>query len=144
MTQPHALQPKKGSRRAPHVVGRGHGSGWGTTAGRGTKGQRARTGGRRGLKLFGLKASLQSIPKLRGFHSQAKKPVTITLTQLQRRGDGDTMITPAQLAAWGLIRTERTAVKIVGNVLEKKLSVSGIPVSAGARKAIEAAGGSVA
>lgn len=144
MTQPHVLKPKKGSRTAPHVVGRGHGSGWGTTAGRGTKGQRARTGGRRGLKLFGLKASIQSIPKLRGFQSLAGKAVTVTLTQLQRRYDDGTMVTPATLVEHGFVRTQRTRAKIVGNKIDKKISVSGIPVSAGARTAIEAAGGSVA
>ncbi len=144
MTQPHSLKPKKGTRRASHAVGRGHGSGMGTTAGRGTKGQRARSGGRRGLVLFGLKASIQTLPKLRGFHSLQTKAVTITLAQLRARLGDDTIVTSELLKKWGLVRTQKTRAKIVGNATDKKMSVTGIAISAGARKAIEAAGGSVA
>lgn len=62
--------PKKGSRTKKFRVGRGYATGRGTTAGRGTKGQRARTpGGRKRLKLKGLKQMLLAFPKSRGFNS---------------------------------------------------------------------------
>lgn len=138
------LKSAHGARRTAGTVGRGHGSGWGTTAGRGTKGQRARSGGRRGLALFGSKTLIQSLPKLRGFKSLAKKATTITLSQLQRAFADGTIITPKELVAAHLIVGEKSPVKLVGNIkLEKKFTVSGIPASAGARTAIEAAGGSV-
>lgn len=138
------LQSAHGARRTAGTVGRGHGSGWGTTAGRGTKGQRARSGGRRGLALFGSKTLIQSVPKLRGFQSLKKKPTTITLSRLQAAFADGTIITLKELAAARLIAGEKTAAKLVGNIkLEKKFTISGIPASAGARTAIEAAGGSV-
>lgn len=144
MLQGHSMKPKHGARRKRDALGRGSSSGSGTTAGRGTKGQRARSGSRKGLMLFGSKTLIQSIPKLRGFKSMAKKPVSITLQQLQKHFADGTIVTTAELVKVSLIKTEKTPLKIVGNVkVEKKLTLQNLAVSAGAKSAIEAAGGTV-
>ncbi|MCX6781252.1 MAG: 50S ribosomal protein L15 [Candidatus Magasanikbacteria bacterium] len=140
----NSLQPKHGARKTKRVLGRGHGTGLGTTAGRGSKGQRARSGGRHGLIVFGSKSLIQSMPKLRGFKSLAKKAITITLDQLQRTFADGTIITGEELVIGDLIVTPKTRVKIVGNTkLDKKFTIDGVAISAGAKAAIEAAGGTV-
>lgn len=138
------FKSKQGARKKPGVLGRGHGSGWGTTAGRGSKGQRARSGSRKGLKIFGSKNLIQSLPKLRGFKSLNTKAVSITLAQLQRAFADGTIITRDELVKASLLTSPKLSAKIVGNTsVEKKFTVSGIPTSAGAKSAIEAAGGTV-
>lgn len=140
----HSIKSKHGARRTSAAVGRGHGSGLGTTAGRGQKGQRARSGGRHKLAYFGSKALIASMPKLRGFKSQHAKDVTITLNQLQRAFADGTIVTKEELLKAKLLVTAKKQPKIVGNTkLEKKFTISGIPTTAGAKAAIEAAGGSV-
>lgn len=142
MLLPHSVQPRNGARKKGRCLGRGHGTGLGTTAGRGTKGQRARSGGRKGLKMFGSKAMMLSMPKLRGFKSFNKKQHTISLLQLQRLCEDGTIVSAAFLKDKGVI-SGRTTAKIVGVKIEKKITVQGLAVSMGAKKAIEAAGGSV-
>lgn len=140
----HSIKPKHGARQTKAVVGRGHGSGLGTTAGRGTKGQRARSGGRHKLKFFGSKTLIQSMPKMRGFKSQHAKLVAISLDQLQRAFADGTIVTREELAKASLIARPTTLAKIVASAkLDKKFTISGIPTTAGAKAAIEAAGGSV-
>ena len=147
MLHGHLIKPKHGARKKPHVLGRGASSGSGTTAGRGTKGQRARSGGRHGLAMKGSKHMIQSIPKQRGFKALTKKVVAVSVTQLQRQFADGTIITRSELVGAKIIRTERTVVKIVGAKLnaklEKKFTVKQIPVTPGAKKMLEAAGGSV-
>lgn len=140
----HSIKPKHGARRTSAAVGRGHGSGLGTTAGRGQKGQRARSGGRHKLAFFGSKSLIQSMPKLRGFKSQHAKDVTITLAQLQRTFADGTIVTKEELVNSKLLVSAKKQAKIVGNIkLEKKFTISGIATTEGAKAAIEAAGGSV-
>ncbi len=140
----HSIKSKHGARRTSAAVGRGHGSGLGTTAGRGQKGQRARSGGRHKLKFFGSKGLIQSMPKMRGFKSPHVKIVTITTAQLQREFADGTIITAAELKKVGLIARVSVKAKIVGNTkLEKKFTLTGIPTTAGAKAALEAAGGAV-
>ena len=140
----HTLSASEGSRTKSFRVGRGNGSGRGKTAGRGTKGQRSRSGGRNKLRLKGLKQMLLSFPKNRGFKSRYDKARTITLAQLEVLADG-ALVSPETLRRAGLVlRTDRS-VKIVGNEgLTKKLTVRGVLVTAGAKAAIEKAGGKVA
>lgn len=76
------LKPAVGSKHCPKKVGRGNASGHGTYSCRGGKGQTARSGGGRGLKLRGFKALMQSTPKLGGFRSLNLKPATIALSVL--------------------------------------------------------------
>lgn len=137
------LAPKFGSRSKRFRIGRGPGSGRGKTAGKGTKGQKSRTGGSHKLKLKGLKQMLLSFPKNRGFKSRYAKVAVIPLKRLSAFGTGDE-VTLETLRAKGMIgRTDREA-KIIGKgLLEMKLTVSGVSVTAGAKEAIEKAGGTV-
>ncbi len=139
----HTLAPRKGARTASFRIGRGISSGRGKTAGRGTKGQRARTGGRKGLALKGMKQMLLSFPKLRGFQSRFPSIATVPLRALESFPEG-AVVTLETLRKAGLIHRADRGAKIVGNgVYAKKVTLRGIMISAGARAAIEKAGGSV-
>lgn len=131
--------------RSKKRLGRGHGSGRGKTAGRGTKGQKAR--GTIPPHFEGGQLSvMKRLPYLRGKQrnkSQNEKPVTVTtgsLSVFPAKSD----VTVASLKKAGLIATRATLVKILtGGTLNVALTVS-VPCSASARKAIEKAGGNVA
>ncbi len=140
----HTLAPNPGSRTKTFRVGRGAGSGSGKTAGRGTKGQRSRAGGRNKLRLKGMKQMLLSFPKMRGFRSYQSKAKSISLAQLETLNDG-TVVTLEGLRNVGLANRSVLAAKIVGNSgLTKKLVIGrGILLTTGAKAAIEKAGGSV-
>ena len=142
MIKLHQLKPYKGSRRRKKVIGRGLGSGHGTYSGRGGKGQRARKSGnvRPGFE-GGRQPLIRQVPKLRGFKSHHAKAFVVSLTQLNKFADGD-IITIAKLMEKKLV-TAKGPVKILGGgELKKKLEVH-LPVSAGAKAAIEKAGGKV-
>jgi large subunit ribosomal protein L15 len=140
----HELQPFPGSKKRAKRVGRGHGSGHGTTATRGTKGQRARSGVS-GLKIRGLRQTLRRIPKLRGFKSIHPKPLIVNVGVLSATFENGTIITPRLCAQKKLINLEKgtkNEVKILGmGDMAKKLTVQGFTVSQGAREKIEKAGG---
>ena len=139
----NSLKPKHGSRKASFRIGRGEGSGLGKTSGRGSKGQKARSGGRHGLKRLGMRHMLLSFPKVRGFRSRYDKAETISLKRLEVFETGAN-VTMKELRKKGLVTRAAKAVKIVGNeAISKKLKVSGVATSASAKAAIEAAGGSV-
>ena len=138
----HTLAPQAGARTKSFRVGRGHGSGRGKTAGRGTKGQRSRSGGRNKLKMKGMKQMLLSFPKWRGFQSRYDKARAIRVEDLSVFADG-ARVTMATLRQMGLInRSNRSAKIVAGGSLSKKLTIA-IPVTAGAKSAIEAAGGMI-
>lgn len=143
MIKLHELKVFKGSRKRRKVVGRGLGSGHGTFSGRGAKGQNARkSGGVRPGFEGGRQPLIRQIPKLRGFTSRAAKMNAVSLTQLNKLEDG-AIVTVKSLSAAGIVRNEGPA-KILGTgVLKKKLTVK-VPTTAGARAAIEKAGGTVA
>ncbi|MEK7139549.1 MAG: uL15 family ribosomal protein, partial [Patescibacteria group bacterium] len=82
------LKPAAGSKHRAKRVGRGNASGHGTYSTRGMKGQRARSGSRKGLKLKGMKARLLTIPKKRGFNSPYPKHQIINVSDLNRLADG--------------------------------------------------------
>jgi large subunit ribosomal protein L15 len=137
------LKPAPGSRRKYKRVGRGNASGKGTTAGRGTKGQRARQGGRKGLRQLGQKWATQATPKLAGFKAVHAKAVALSSSALNKFSSGDT-ITVSTLVKTGLVPGWAKSVKIVdGGKITKKVSLRGIAASAGIKKQLEAAGGSV-
>lgn len=141
---PQTIHPGKGARRSSKRVGRGNGSQKGTTAARGTKGQRARSGGRSRTKILGFRQSLLKIPKNRGFKSLQEKPLTITLAVLLRVVEDGVTVTPAFLREKGIITGTVKDVKIVGNgVVTKKIMVKDCLASKGAVAAIEKAGGTV-
>ena len=140
----HDLVPQKGSRKNLRRVGRGTGSGQGKTAGKGTKGQLARSGP--GLPAWfegGQMPLHMRLPKLRGFKNRRRiEFVAVNVSQLETYAV-DGKVTPETLAAKGLI--EPTAmVKVLGNGdLGAKLEVHAHRASATARQKIESAGGSV-
>lgn len=139
----HTVKPAKGSTRDRRRVGRGNASGMGTYSTRGSKGQRARSGGRSGLKLKGMKRIIVSLPKLGGFISRHKKPGEVQLTALIAHFADGATITKKALRAKGLIDVRDRNVKIIGaGAVGKKFTVIGMTASQPARAAIEQAGGS--
>lgn len=142
----HELQPAPGSVRARKRLGRGHGSGTGTTAGKGTKGQKARTG--KDLSPFFEGGQLplhRRLPTKRGFTNIFKTGYQlINLEHLGGFASGSE-VTPESLAEAGLIRHVQRPVKILGRgEVNAALAVKVHKVSASARGKIEAAGGTVA
>lgn len=137
----HTL-PNSGNK-SRRRVGRGNAS-RGTYSGRGMKGQRSRSGGRRGLKLRGLKQTFMHVPKQHGFKSLAPHTQGVNLKQLEKAfTDGDT-VNAASLVKARCITTVTRPVKILGTgTLSKKLTIHVNGVSAVAKAAIEKAGGSV-
>ena len=120
----HTLKPAAGSRHVRNRVGRGQGTGNGKTAGRGHKGQKARSGGGVRLGFEGGQTPLfRRIPK-RGFTNINRKEYAIVnLSDLNRFEDGVT-VTPALLIESGVIKKELAGVKILGNgTVESKVTV---------------------
>jgi large subunit ribosomal protein L15 len=137
----HTLKPKKGARKNPKRVGRGLGS-TGSYSGRGVKGQRARSGGRAGLKLKGLRPLMLSTPKKRGFISPKARPVVLNIGDLAHEFINGATVSPKILLKKGMIADASAGVKILGKgVLGIKLTVEGCFLSAAAKQKIEAVGG---
>ena len=148
----HSLRPPAGSRRPRKRVGRGQGSGFGKTAGRGQKGAGARSGNKRKAGYEGGQIPLHMrLRKLRGPHMKKSMPFEpfrtrtqpVNLADLNRFEDGAD-VTPDTLRGHGLATRKRIPVKILGRgELERKsLKVTAHAFSASAREKIEAAGGS--
>jgi large subunit ribosomal protein L15 len=137
------LKPAAGSTQSRKRIGRGPGSGIGKTSGKGHKGHKARTHGQTNPGFEGGQMPMyRRLPK-RGFTNPFKvTAVPINLARLTAVSGGD--ITPATLAAAGLISGPDQVVKILGTgEAARAYAVRGVPVSASARAKIEAAGGSV-
>ena len=138
----HELSPAEGSTKEVKRIGRGHGSGQGKTAGKGHKGQNARSGGgvRPGFE-GGQTALARRIPK-RGFNNIfATKYTTINVSALEMFVDG-TVVDTELLKASGLVKKTLDGVKILGNgELTKNLTVKAAAFSASAKEKIEKAGG---
>lgn len=144
MTLTPATISSKRIKKNVKRVGRGNGSGKGTYSGRGGKGQRARSGGKKGLLKKAFKAQLQKIPKVRGFHTIAIKPETVSLTTLNRLAESGVEITPFYLKQKGVIKDARNGAKIVATgTLTKKITVKNCFASKSAINAIEKAGGTL-
>lgn len=140
----NTLKPAKGSRKVRVRVGRGIGSGLGKTAGRGHKGQFARSGkGKVKAGFEGGQMPMQRrLPKV-GFRSKMARDVCeVLLYQLDGLKAG--VIDFAVLKEAGLIQTRATRVKIVKRgEIKRAITLKGVAITAGAKVAIEAAGGSV-
>jgi large subunit ribosomal protein L15 len=138
----HELKAAEGTRKNRNRVGRGPSSGNGKTAGRGHKGQKARSGGgvRPGFE-GGQMPLFQRLPK-RGFTNINRKEYAIVnLDKLNRFEDG-TEVTPELLLEEGVVSKLNAGIKVLGNgAIEKKLTVKAHKFSASAKEAIEAAGG---
>ncbi len=137
----HDLKPPAGSKRPRHRVGRGIGGKGGKTAGRGTKGQGARNTIKAGFEGGQLPLA-QRVPKLKGFNNPFRVSYAVVNLDTQERFEGPDA-TPATLVASGLVR-KGALVKVLGRgELHHPLRVEAHAVSASARAAIEAAGGTI-
>jgi large subunit ribosomal protein L15 len=143
----HNLRKFNNSRRKTKRVGRGLGSSHGTYSTRGMKGQRARSGGSKGLKLKGIKQMLLRIPKVKGEKSIHAKALAVNVKDLERAFVSGDLINPKSLLAKGLINlriSKPQKVKILGTgILSKQLKIENCLVSASARAIIEKAGGTI-
>lgn len=140
----HELRPAEGAKKSPKRIGRGAGSGWGKTAGKGQKGQNSRSGGgvRPGFE-GGQMPLYRRLPK-RGFTNIfAKEYTCINVDRLNIFEDG-TEVTPELLREIGMAKKVNDGIKILGNGnIEKKLTVKANKISKAAAEKIEAAGGKV-
>jgi large subunit ribosomal protein L15 len=142
--QLNSIKPAEGSKKPRRRVGRGIGSGLGKTAGRGHKGQKSRAGGFHKVGFEGGQMPLQRRLPKRGFKSAALRyNGEVTLAELQVLGADEVDL--LTLKAAGLVREIVRSVKVIkSGELSRKVVLKGIGATAGAKAAIEAAGGSVA
>jgi len=140
----NTIQPASGAKHARRRVGRGIGSGLGKTAGRGHKGQKSRAGGYHKVGFEGGQMPMQRRLPKRGFKSALLKyNAEINLTQLQLLAVDEVDL--AVLKQAGLVGQMIKVVKVIkSGELSKKVVLTGVGATAGAKAAIEAAGGSVA
>ncbi len=144
------LRPAPGSHKAERRVGRGHGSGRGKTAGRGTKGQKARTGGHVHRAFNGGQTRLSKrLPFVRGLgnsNTPFRDEYTIINVESLDPFEPGSQVRPEDLVAQGLMTTAQSKglIKILGNgEIDRALTVHAHKFSASARAKIEAAGGSI-
>jgi large subunit ribosomal protein L15 len=140
----NTIKPSAGSKHAKRRVGRGIGSGLGKTAGRGHKGQKSRSGGYHKVGFEGGQMPLQRRLPKRGFKSHLLKyNAEVSLTDLERLGAAEVDILTLKQA--GLVGELIKVVKVIkSGELKAKVVLKGVGATAGAKAAIEAAGGSVA
>ena len=140
----NSIQPAAGAKHAKRRVGRGIGSGLGKTAGRGHKGQKSRAGGYHKVGFEGGQMPLQRRLPKRGFKSASLKfNAEITLSQLDKLGLDSVDLLALKQA--GLVGEIAKVVKVIkSGALTKAVKLNGIGATAGAKAAIEAAGGSLA
>ena len=136
------LKPAEGSRQSDNFRrGRGHGSGNGKTAGKGHKGQKARSGAKRPGFEGGQMPLYRRLPK-RGFTNRNTLDIEAINVSALERFDNDTEVTIDTLIETGIIKSVKDGVKILGNgELTKKLTVKANAFSEGAKAKIEAVGG---
>ena len=139
----HELSPVAGSKKDVKRIGRGHGSGWGKTSGKGHKGQKARSGGSIRPGFEGGQMPLQRRGPKRGFNNIfRKKIVALNVNQLDSKFDNGAVVDAEALKNAGLVKNSFDGIKILGNgELTKSLTVKVDAFSESAKKAIEEAGG---
>lgn len=140
----HEMKYNEGARKQRKRIGRGHGSGNGKTAGKGHKGQNARSGGGVAIGFEGGQTPLyKRIPK-RGFTNFTRKEYAIINVEDLNVFENGVEVTPELLMEAGILKKLLCGVKVLGNgTLEKKLTVKCHKVSKSAQAAIEKAGGKV-
>lgn len=138
----HDMKPAVGARKSRKRIGRGIGSGFGKTSGKGHKGQNARSGGGTRLGFEGGQTPLfQRLPK-RGFTNINRKDYAVVNLDKLNLFDEGTEVTLELLLESGVVSNAKSGIKILGNgKLEKKLTVKANKFSATAKEAIEKAGG---
>jgi large subunit ribosomal protein L15 len=144
MMELNGIKPAEGAKHAKRRVGRGIGSGLGKTAGRGHKGQKSRAGGYHKVGFEGGQMPLQRRLPKRGFKSQLLKfNAEVTLTALEQLGLAEVDLLALKTA--GLVGQIAKNVKVIkSGTLSKAVKLNGIGATAGAKAAIEAAGGTLA
>ncbi len=140
----NSIKPAAGAKHAKRRVGRGIGSGLGKTAGRGHKGQKSRAGGYHKVGFEGGQMPLQRRLPKRGFKSHLLRyNAEVTLTALEKLGLPEVDLLALKQA--GLVGQQAKTVKIIKTgAISKAVKLSGVGATAGAKAAIEAAGGSLA
>ena len=147
----HSLKPAPGSRHRRKRIGRGEGSGFGKTSGRGHKGAGARSGNKKSVNLEGGQMPIHMrLRKLRGPHMKKSMPFEqfrtqtqpVNLRDLEQRFDDGAEVTPEALVGKGLATRKGVPVKVLGQGdISKKLTVHAHGFSKSAREKIEGAGG---
>jgi large subunit ribosomal protein L15 len=147
----HSLKPAKGSRKQRKRIGRGEGSGYGKTSGRGHKGAGARSGNKRRVRFEGGQNPIHMrMRKLRGPTMKKSMPFEkfrthtqpVNLRDLEQRFDDGAEVTPDSLREAGLATRREVPVKVLGDGdITKALTVHAHRFSKSAREKIEAAGG---
>jgi large subunit ribosomal protein L15 len=134
---------KPGSRKAPKRLGRGSSAGQGKTCGRGHKGQRARAGGYHKVGFEGGQMPLQRrLPKIGFVSAKAAETAEVRLHELAL--PADEVVDLDSLKRAGIVHQQAKRAKVIlSGTLTKAVRIRGLAVTAGARKAIEAAGGSI-
>lgn len=138
------LKPARGSKKKSKRIGRGTSSGRGTYSGKGQKGQRARSGGRKGLKFKGIRYMIKRLPKIGGFRSIYSRPEVVKLSDLEKKfNDGD-IVNAIKLLNLGLISGRKAQYKIIGtSKTAKKLIVYTHLISKSTENLIKKNGGEV-
>ena len=139
----NTIQPAPGAKSARKRVGRGRGSGHGRTAGRGDKGQKSRSGGYHKVGFEGGQMPLQRRLPKRGFRSSAKRHAAEIRLHDLAKVDGDVVDLDALYKAGVIGRHITRAKAILSGEITRAVTLRGIAATAGARRAIEAAGGTV-
>ena len=140
----HEMKYNEGARHSTKRLGRGQGSGQGKTAGKGHKGQNARSGGGVAIGFEGGQTPIFKILPKRGFTNFNRvEYAVVNLSDLNRFEEGST-VTPELLKQTGLVKKQLDGIKVLANgSLEKKLTVKCNKISKAAQAAIEKAGGTV-
>lgn len=141
----HELSPAAGSTKVAKRIGRGHGSGNGKTAGKGHKGQNARSGGGVRPGFEGGQMPLQRRVPKRGFNNIfAKQYVTVNVSDLEARFEAGAEIDTKAIVASGLVKNPRDGIKVLANgEVTKAFTITVADASKAAIEKIAAAGGSL-
>lgn len=133
----HTIKPAKGSKKKRKRVGRGNASGHGTYSTRGLKGQKSRSGVSN-LKRMGMRMTLLSTPKKRGFKSLKPKDQVINLVEINKSYKDGENVNPKSLLKRGLIDNIKISVKILGNgkLMLKNLKFENVKMSESVKKQV--------
>lgn len=139
------LKPYYRAKHRGKRVGRGNNStDSGNYCGRGLKGQRSRTGGKKGLKLKGVKSALKSFPKMKGFKRHSKKATAVGLSVLEKKFKEDEIINSNSLLREGLIKSKNQKIKILADKeIKKKLIIKAHYFSQKAEEFVKRSGGEI-
>ena len=135
----HELQPAAGSVKDVKRIGRGHGSGQGKTAGKGHKGQKARSGGSIRPGFEGGQMPLQRRMPKRGFNNIfAKEFATVNVSELEKRFENGAVVDAEALIESGAIKDAKDGIKILGNgELSKNITVKAVKFTASAKEKLK-------